>query len=296
MSLLAVFLMSFLLFRSPVKILTDEAKNSTAFKVQHNYLVNKLNGITTQITNLVEVGKIINKNTDSGLDTMMNHHKENINKAVVGLKFDSANGSIPLFKEDLSNYLAAYNAVLFFCQNKNNETQILSTDNNNNNESNNISKLQISKLQNDKDNLNIEIRNLIEENRRLKSSANENKEAVPDVKWQTRLNDIEKERDNYKNQVASKLEELKTKDAIIKDKEDLVRECNKKITNQPITNTEEKSKVYLAVDEAIKKARLGRKGVFIELKNILLSIRNTYPQKAQLDKKVNEIDILMRDF
>lgn len=296
LSLLAVLLMSFFVFRSPVKILKDEVNDYTTLKVQHNYLANKLIRITTQITDLVEVGKVLNKNPDSGLDTMMNHHKENINKAVVGLKYDSANGSLPLFKEYLANYLAAYNAILFFCRNKNNETQILSTDINNENEANNISKLQISKLQTDKDNLNIEIKKLIEENGRLRSPAIENNETVPDVTWQLRLNDIEKERDNYKNQVAGKSEELRTKDAIIKDKEDLIRECNKKITNQPIINTEEKSKVYLAVDEAIKKARLGRKGVFIELKNILLSIRNTYPQKAQLDKKVNEIDILMRDF
>lgn len=296
LSLLGVLLMSFFVFRSPVKILKDEVNDYTALKVQHNYLVNKLNGITTQITDLVEVGKVINKNPDSGLDTMMNHHKENINKAVGGLMIDSANRSIPLFKEDLTNYLAAYNAILFFCQNKNAETQILSTDINNGNETNNINKLQISKLQTDKDNLNIEIKKLIEENKRLRSPAIEKSETEPDVTWQMRLNDIEKERDNYKNQVAGKSEELRTKDAIIKDKEDLIRECNKKLINQPIINTEEKSKVYLAVDEVIKKAKLGRKGVFIELRNILLSIRSIYPQKAQLDKKVNEIDILMRDF
>lgn len=296
LSLLAVFLMSFLVFKSPVKILKDEAKQSTAFKVQHNYLINKLNGITTHITRLVEVEKDIKKVPASEPESMTKHHIENINKAVVGLKSDSANGSIPLFKEDVSNYLAAFNAILFFCRNKNDETQILSPDISKDNEGSNSSNLQISKLQTDKDNLNIEIKKLIEENRRLRSSAIENSEIAPDVNWQTRFNDIEKERDFYKNQVTSKSEELKTKDAVIRDKEDLLKECNKKITNQPIINTEEKSRVYLAVDEAIKKARLGRKGVFIEFKNILLSIRNTYPQKAQLDKKINEIDILMRDF
>lgn len=296
LSLLGVLLMSFFVFKSPVKILKDEVNDYTALKVQHNYLVNKLNAITTQITDLVEVGKVISKNPDSGLDTMMNYHIENINKAVSSLKFDFANRSIPFFKEDLTNYLAAYNAVLFFCRNKNDETPILSPDINNGNETNNINKLQISKLQSDKDNLNIEIKKLIEENKRLRSSAIEKSETVPDVTWQMRLNDIEKERDNYKNQVAGKSEELRAKDAIIKDKEDLIKECNKKLINQPIVNTEEKSKVYLAVDEVIKKSKLGRKGVFIELRNILLSVRNIYPQKAQLDKKVNEIDILMRDF
>ncbi len=296
LSLLGVLLMSFFVFRSPVKIVKDEINDYKDLKVQHQYLANKLSGITTQISDLVEVGKVINKNPDSGLDTMMNYHKENISKAVIVLKADSANGSIPFFKEDLTNYLTAYNAILFFSQNRNDEKRILPASINGDKEANTFNKIQMSKLQTDKDNLNMEINKLIEENKRLKSPAIENTKAVPDVTWQIRLNELEKERDNYKNQVAGKSEELRIKDALLKDKDDLIRECNKKISNQPVINSEEKSKVYLAVDDVIKKARLGRKGVFIELRNILLSIRNTYPRKAEVDKKINEIDILMRDF
>jgi len=292
LSVLAVLLISYLLFSAPLKILRQEAKNFNDFKTQHTMLRNKLNGITSQITDVVEVEKVIDKNPAPALDSMAAQYKEGLRKAVIDLKTDSTNEKIPLFKKDIVNYVTAYEAVLFYGHLKSKVTEvprvIIKDDGNS------------GQVKTELVNLKVAYQNLQNEYNILKSTKKVNGEVKQDPYLQARITQMENDRNICRTQLTKTQEDLKDKDAIIKEKEDQIVELkNRRIPNCDQLTEEEKARLkYQTVDQVIKKAQTGNKGVYTGLKNILTGIQNAYPERTQIDKKIKEIEALarIRDF
>lgn len=294
--LLTVLLISYFLFSSPVKILKHDVKNYSALKMRHDSLMKKLNSISRKAAHLPLAGTD-NNNPAAARDSIDSEYKVEIKKFLEDLRSNGEKEAIPEVKEDINNYITAYKAVLYYFEMKNEAT----TDKKNNTiiaypaktvnktESDNINTLtaEIS-------NLNAEKIKLANENKRLLTLMSEGTKESIDKNWQAKIAETEKERDMYKNQATTRSEDIRTKDGIIKDlrkeKEDLVAEANKK---SAAVNSEEKSQLYQVVDKVIRKSKHSKKEVFADFNNILRSMESTYPQKALLDKKINEINKLM---
>lgn len=291
-SVLAVLLISYLLFSAPLKILRQEAENFSAFKTQHTLLRNKVNSISTHITDLTEIEKVNYKNPVPGLDSIAVKHKENFNKAVIDLKADSANDKISLFKKDIANYLAAYEAVLVFSREKSKVIKhppvIIKEQTNS---------ADMGQLESDNANLKNAYKILFEENKNLKAiikTGSGRTTSQDHAAIQMRLIEAERSRDECKNQVKQLSDDLKSKDAIIKNKDDQIASLSGRSHGTNLTETEKAVISFQIVDQVFKKGTPTKKGVLNGLKNVLLNIQKTYPDKGQLDRKLNEINELLK--
>lgn len=293
LSVLAILLISYLLFSAPLKILRQEAEDFNTFKTQHTTLRNKLNGITTQITDIVEVEKVIDKNPSPALDSMAAQYKNGISRVITDLKNDSTNEKIPLFKKDIAHFITAYEAVLFYSHLKSKVKEapplIIKDDKNGNS----------GQLKTELVNLNVAHQNLLREYEKLKARGI-NGEVKPDPSLLARITQMENERNICRTQLTKTMEDLKGKDVIIKDKEDQIVELkNRKIPNCDQLTEEEKARLkYQTVDQIVKKAKTGNKEVYTGLKNVLTDILNSYPEKTLIHRKIREIEALakIRDF
>lgn len=298
LSLSTVLLVSYFLFSSPVKVLKDDVKTHSVFKSQHDALMHKLNAISQKNSQLFKV-RSQNSYPDKGIDSLDAEYKKEISKLLVDLKSYSDKETIPQVKEDLNNYLSAYTAVLHFHENKSEHLpsedvkggNVTPAEPRNGNEPDEISKLAFVIR-----NLNTEKTKLINENKRLLGLLDEGSGESINRNWQAKLTEIEKERDACKSQLASRSEDSRNKDEIIKaikkEKENLIIELEKK-TAPTASNSEDNSKLYQAVDKVIRKPRHTKKEVLVDFNQILRSVENTYPQRALLDKKVGEINKLL---
>jgi hypothetical protein len=301
MSLITVLLMSYFLFSSPVRILKDDVKTHRVFKSQHEALMHKLNTISLKTSQLFEVGSV-NSNSNKGNASLDSGYKTEISRLLVDLKSYSGKETIPQVKEDLNNYLMAYTAVLHFHDNKSEHlpaeviigSNVTPTGPTNGKESEEIARLRLSII-----NLNTEKTKQANEIKRLLGLLDNGNEESINRNWQARLTEIEKERDAFKNDLASRSADLRDKDELIKvlkkEKENLNIELSKKndLTPSNTVNPEDKSKLYQVVDKAIKKNRHTRKEVLVDFNQILHSVESTYTEKGLLKKKIDEINKLL---
>lgn len=295
LSLMMVLLISYFLFSSPVRILKHDVKNFSALKARHDTLMTRLNAMSQKITHLSQKGTV-NKISGTAIDSMDAGIEDDTRQLIADLKSLADKETIPQVKEEIDNYLAAYNAVLFYYQHKNdpgNNERNTTIAINTRQPTNNNETIDASSLNNELRNLQAEKLKLATENKRLQALLTAGDNNAIEKNWQSKLAETEKERDLYKNQVNTKLEDLSSRDRIIKDlkkeKEDLTAEINKK--PEPVNN-EDKSKLYQAVDKAIKKNKHSKKDVLMDFGNILRSLESSYPQRALLDKKLGEINKL----
>ncbi len=292
LSVLAVLLISYLLFSAPLKILRQEAENFNAFKKQHTTLRNKLNGISTQITDIVEVEKVIDKNPSPALDSMAAQYKTGFSKIVTDLKNHSTNEKIPLFKNDLVDYVTAFEAVLFYSRLTSKVTEVprvIIKENSNT--------AEMSQLETDHTTLKNAYKILTEENKNLKTmiKTESGRTTGPDpAALQLKLMEIERDRDECKSQLRKFSEDLKNKDGVIKNKDDQIAALNSKSVTTNLSETEKAVIAFQVVDQVVKKGPAAKKRVLVGLKNVLLNIQKTYPDKGQLDRKLNEINELLK--
>lgn len=292
LSLLAILLTSFFLFSSPVKIFKEEARNYSEFKSNYSALLKKTAMINTQVNELLAVKQAINSNPSPGLDSMARKYIDNINKQVTSLRNDSANSILKPYKNDMANYLSAYNAVLYYSVNDIENRNVTSAipKNEPGAANDNQLRVEIAKLKNE--NLR-----LTGENNQLKSS----KPSIPspneDVRViQAKLTQAEKDKDACASQLLKGAEDLKTKDGIIKEREDQIAKLNSSVKNnnpQKLTDEEKAQLLFNNVDLVVQKARAQKIGIYTGLIAILKSIQNTYPEKTKIDSKIKEIQRLI---
>jgi hypothetical protein len=117
LSIILIVLLAYFFFRSPTKILVSELQELGEYRKQHETLENMIATATVELSELVAIEQVMSSNPDPALDSISNKHKETLNKVVSSLKADSAKQLLSLHRIDIANYLAAYEAIIFYCEN-----------------------------------------------------------------------------------------------------------------------------------------------------------------------------------
>ncbi len=231
------------------------------------------------------MGEINTEYANTGLDSIVMPTHERISKFMHDLKQGSSSNDFQLFERDISNYLAAYNAVLLFQKKKtinhsftppdkrpittkNPDTVIIANQE------------QGNKLQ-EAVQLNIDYKKEI---KKLRDSLNKNTFLAGKTSSKDASATSESERQGYLTQISSK-------DATITSLNRKVTELERKQLNtgKPLSDVEKADAIFMTVDQIITEGLSTgdhTKGVCSKVRKILQEIKNDYTDKALYDKMV----------
>ncbi|MEJ7913315.1 MAG: hypothetical protein WKF70_09185 [Chitinophagaceae bacterium] len=298
LSLLFVLFCSYFLFRTPLKIKSEDAKAYREFTAQQNQFMNRTNRITAQISELIEAEKVIYDDSVSSVESMISDYRQKIMVGLTELKEDSAKNTFASLGNNLNNFLIAYNALLFYSQNNYNLRQIMAANKNSNNKAGTVNTGQLLQAQREKEQLLAEILTLKNKLSATMPAVKETDKTADNIKLTAlnnqvrdlnyKLDQAEKDRDRYKQQLAQKTDELRKND-------DVKPAVNTQTNTVYMCNEEEQAKaLYSTAEQLIKKAQTEdkdrRKGIYMGARVILLKIQGSYPEKQKLAQTLKDVN------
>lgn len=293
---LIVALIPFFICSSPSKIFMEEAEKYSEIKSQHKMLDEKTGKMTTYLSGLMETQKSMNLNPDSGLQRILNQYETDLDQEFSQFSKDSLETLPPLLKNDVSNFMVAYDAVLFYFRHK---PAVVSRPT--------VSsvvtptspvKIDDKQLTEKYAKLFVEYTTVTQNNKtlaiQLKACEGKNPEAAK-AGQAALVAQLQTERETLKTQMARLENELRTKDGLINTKQTQLEACLSK--TPPATGISEAEKaqiVFQSIESVVRSARQSKKAVYTGMVDVLQSIKGQHPDKAKIDNKVKEIQAIAR--
>jgi hypothetical protein len=296
-SLLLVLLLSFFLFRSPSKIYRKQANEYIDFQNQYSDLIKKTRRATSEISDLAQVEKVFTSNSDLTVDSMVKNLKKRIDTEVTALRQDASHQSYALLEKDLSNYLAAFDAIYSYSESlnrlkTNNHTPVNAAQAGN---AQNQLRFELIRLRRDS-------MALAQENRELKSRPNNpNRETSPQPEGSrtAQIAALTNDRNELRAQVRQLQQQLANKDATIAGHTDTITSLRIQVRNagsgRQLTEHERAKIIFETIDRVINRWPSRRdplERVCSGIRTTLETIRSDYPDRASLDRKLAELSRL----